>query len=123
MLLDIMFYMKFHMIMTVSYTHLDVYKRQTVSASWGFYIGHFHVSSGMIIIPLLIGIIWKVMYPSSMGAWFLIGLGILCILITIIMGVRIRFTTTSLFDFILMFGLTAIGFGLILKCLIVSNRE
>lgn len=100
-----------------------IFQNTTVSASWGFYIGHFHVSSGMIIIPLLIGIIWKVMYPSSMGAWVLIGLGILCILITIIMGVRIRFTTTSLFDFILMFGLTAIGFGLILKCLIVSNRE
>ena len=94
-----------------------------VTASWGFYIGHFHVSSGMIIIPLLIGIIWKVIEPSSKGAWLLVGFGILCILITIIMGVRIRFITTSLFDFILMFGLTAIGFGLILKCLIVSNKN
>ena len=100
-----------------------IFQNTMVTASWGFYIGHFHVSSGMIIIPLLIGIIWKVIEPSSKGAWLLVGFGILCILITIIMGVRIRFITTSLFDFILMFGLTAIGFGLILKCLIVSNRE
>lgn len=100
-----------------------IFQNTEVTASWGFYLGNFHVSSGMIIIPLLIGIVWKVMYPSSKGAWIVIGLGILCILMTIIMGVRIRFITTSLFDYILMFGLTAIGFGLLLKCLIISNRN
>ena len=29
-----------------------IFQNTTVSASWGFDIGHFHVSSGMIIIPL-----------------------------------------------------------------------
>lgn len=100
-----------------------VFQNTEVSASWGFYLGRFHVSSGMIIIPLLIGIVWKVMYPSSQGAWVLIGLGILCILMTIIMGVRIHFITTSLFDYVLMFGLTAVGLGLLLKCLITNRNS
>lgn len=100
-----------------------IFQNTMVSASWGFYIGHFHVSSGMIIIPLLIGIVWKTMNPSSKGAWILIGLGIFCILLTIIMGVRIHFITSSLFDYILMFGLTAVGFGLLLKCLIINRNS
>ena len=94
-----------------------------VTASWGFYIGSFHVSSGMIIIPLLIGVIWKVMYPDSKAAWILMGLGIICILLTIIMGVRIRFITSSLFDYVMMFGFTSIGLGLLLKSLLLSYKK
>ncbi len=77
----------------------------------------------MVILPLLMGIVWKVIDYDSKGAWFLIGLGILFILLTIIMGVRIRFITTSLFDYILMFGLTALGLGFLLRSLVLSSRN
>jgi hypothetical protein len=94
-----------------------IFQNTLVTASWGFYLGRFHVSSGMVIIPFLIGIIWKVINPESYGALIVMGLGLLCILLTIIMGVRIHFTTTSLFDYILMFGLTAVGLGFLIKSL------
>jgi len=100
-----------------------IFQNTQVSASWGFYIGHFHVSSGMVILQLLMGIVWKVIDYDSKGTWFLIGLGILFILLTIIMGVRIRFITTSLFDYILMFGLTALGLGFLLRSLVLSSRN
>lgn len=100
-----------------------IFQNTMVTASWGFYIGNMHVSSGMVIIPFIIGIIWKTMDPKSMGAWLLMGIGLLCILLTIMMGVRIRFITTSLFDYVLMFGLTAVGLGLLLKALFLSNRK
>ena len=94
-----------------------IFQNTQVMASWGFYLGGLHVSSGMVIIPLLIGVIWKVIHPQSLYPSIVIGLGILCILMTIIMGVRIHFITTSLFDFILMFGLTSIGLGFLIKSL------
>lgn len=100
-----------------------IFQNTSVTASWGFYLGHFHVSSGMIILPLLIGIVWKVIDYNSKAAMVLIGLGILCILLTIIMGVRIRFITTSLFDYVLMFGLTAVGFGFLLRALFLSYKS
>ena len=100
-----------------------IFQNTMVTASWGFYIGSFHVSSGMIIIPLLIGVIWKVMYPDSKAASILMDLGIICILLTIIMGVRIRFITSSLFDYVMMFGFTSIGLGLLLKSLLLSYKK
>jgi len=100
-----------------------IFQNTEVSASWGFYIGRFHVSSGMVILPLLIGIIWKILDYNSKGAGILVGLGILFILLTIIMGIRIRFITTSLFDYVLMFGLTAIGFGFLLRALFLSYKS
>ncbi len=97
-----------------------IFQHTYVVSSWGFYLGRVHVSSGMVILPLLIGIIWKVLYPESMTPWLLIGLAILFILVSIMLGVRIYFIRTSLFDYILMFGLTAIGLGLLIKSLFLS---
>lgn len=97
-----------------------IFQNTQVIASWGFYLGHFHISGGMVVIPLLIGIIWKVIAPDSLYPSIVIGFGLLCILLTIVMGVRIRFITTSLFDYILMFGLTAIGLGFLIKSLLLS---
>lgn len=98
-----------------------IFQNTRVSASWGFYIGQYHISSGMVIIPFLIGVIWKVIHPKSMIAIVLMGIGLLCILLSIMMGTRIYFVTSSLFDYVLMFSLTAIGLGLLIKCLFFSN--
>lgn len=97
-----------------------IFQNTQVMATWGFYVGRFHISSGMVIIPLLIGIIWKAINPESLYPSIVIGFGILCILITIIMGVRIHFTTSSLFDYVMMFGLTAIGLGFLIKSLFLT---
>lgn len=80
-------------------------------------IGGFDLSSGTVTIPLIIGIIWYFFNNKSIVPKILIVLGIIFIVATIIMSVRINFVTTSMFDYILIFGMAAAGSGLLLKTL------
>ncbi|MCD7950045.1 MAG: hypothetical protein LUG12_07295 [Erysipelotrichaceae bacterium] len=75
----------------------------------------------MIFIPLLIGIAWKVIKLESFIPYILIVLGVIGILLSILMNITIWFTSTSLIDFILMFGTVSVGLGLIIKALIESK--
>ena len=91
-------------------------KRVMVHSSWYIWrIGGFDLSSGTVTIPLIIGIIWYFFNNKSIVPKILIVLGIIFIVATIIMSVRINFVTTSMFDYILIFGMTAAGSGLLLK--------
>lgn len=91
-------------------------KRVMVHNSWYIWrIGSFDLSSGTVVIPLLIGIIWYFANPRSVIPKVFITLGIIFIVATIIMSVRISFVTTSMFDYILILGMAAAGSGLLLK--------
>lgn len=91
-------------------------KRVMVHSSWfGWSIGGFDLSSGTVTIPLIIGIIWYFVKPKSVVPKIIIVLGVIFIIATIIMSIRIHFVTTSLFDYILIFGMTGAGTGLLLR--------
>lgn len=93
-------------------------KRVMVHSSWYTWrIGSFDLSSGTVTIPLIIGIIWYFFNSKSIAPKILITLSVIFIVITIIMSVRINFVTTSMFDYILIFGMAAAGSGLLLKTL------
>ena len=93
-------------------------KRVMVHSNWyGWEIGGFNLSSGTVIIPLIIGIIWYFCNSKSVVPKVIITLSIIFIVISIIMSVRINFVTTSLFDYILILGMVAAGSGLLLKTL------
>lgn len=93
-------------------------KRIMVHSSWYVWrIGGFDLSSGTITIPLIIGIIWYFADSKSIVAKIIITLSVIFIVISIIMSVRINFVTTSLFDYILIFGMAGAGSGLLLKTL------
>ncbi len=93
-------------------------KRVMVHSSWYIWrIGGFDLSSGTITIPLIIGIIWYFFNSKSIIPKFIITLSVIFIVVTIIMSVRINFVTTSMFDYILIFGMAAAGSGLLLKTL------
>ena len=98
-------------------------KRVIVSS--GFYslwrIGSFDLSSGTVIIPFIIGVIWLILKPQSKVAKWVITLSIIFIIVTIIMSVRLHFVPTSLFEYILIFTLVAAGAGLLLKVLYVNK--
>ena len=99
---------------------------QKVIVNTGFYrfhIGGFYVSSGLVVVPLLVGIIWLFFDFKSKIAKVIIGLGILFIVVSVIMNVRISLTTTSLFDYIIMLGLSAAGAGLLLKSMAAKKKE
>lgn len=93
-------------------------KRVMVHSSWYVWrIGGFDLSSGTITIPLIIGIIWYFANSKSILPKIIITLSVVFIVLSIIMSVRINFVTTSMFDYILIFGMAAAGSGLLLKTL------
>lgn len=93
-----------------------VSQKVIVHSSWYTWrIGNFNLSSGLVTVPLIIGIIWYFVKPGSKIAKWVITLGALFIVATIIMGISINFVSTSLFEYILMFGMAAAGAGLLLR--------
>lgn len=93
-------------------------KRVMVHSSWYvWHIGGFSLSSGTITIPLIIGIIWYFFNSKSIVPKIIITLSVVFIVISIIMSTRITFVTTSMFDYLLIFGMAAAGCGLLLKTL------
>lgn len=93
-------------------------KRVMVHSGWHIWsIGGFDLSSGTVTIPLIIGIIWYFVNSKSIVPKIIITLSVVFIVITIILSVRIDFVTTSMFDYILIFGMAAAGSGLLLKTL------
>lgn len=98
-------------------------KRVVVRSSWHIWsIGNFDISSGLVIVPLIIGIIWQFYNPDSKIPKVIITLGIIFIVVTIIMSVSIHFVSTSMFDYILIIGMAAAGSGLLLKT-VFKKRE
>lgn len=93
-------------------------KRVMVHSSWYIWrIGSFDLSSGTVTIPLIIGIIWYFFDSKSIIPKIIITLSVIFIIVTIIMSVRINFMATSMFDYILIFGMAGAGAGLLLKTL------
>jgi hypothetical protein len=100
-----------------------IFQNAQMQSLWGwgngsFYrIGSWELPNGLIMIPLLIGIVMLFMMEHKIFGWIVTILGILFVLLTIIMSVRIVWRTTSAYVFIIMFGLVAAGGGLMLKAL------
>ena len=81
------------------------------------------MSSGTVVIPLIIGVIWYFINNKSIAAKTIIVLGILFIVVAIIMSVRIHFVQTSLFDYILILLVSAAGSGLMLRAVFKKNKN
>lgn len=93
------------------------------SSFLGLSIGGINVSTGIVVIPLMAGIIWLVNNPKSIIARIITIAGSIFIIASIIMNIRIYFTTTSLFDYIIMMVLIAIGAGLLIKASKMARQE
>ena len=93
-------------------------KRVMVHSGWYVWrIGGFDLSSGTVTIPLIIGIIWYFADSKSIVPKIIITLSVIFLVISIIISVKIYFVTTSMFDYILIFGMAGAGAGLLLKTL------
>ena len=99
--------------------------RVRVYSGWfaGFTIGSFHVASGVVTIPLIIGIVWYVMNTKSKLAKWLCILGSIIIVVSIIMSIQINWISSTLFEYLLIFVLSAVGLGLILKTVLADKRD
>ncbi|MCM1227431.1 MAG: hypothetical protein NC320_08410 [Clostridium sp.] len=100
-----------------------VFQSVRVTTSWGtmWHIGGFSMPNGVIIIPLLIGVIMLFMMRRKLFGWIVVAVGILAILLSIMNSVSFRFISKSLFEYILMFGFVAVGAALVLKALFTKH--
>ena len=74
-------------------------------------------SSSKGLLHFFIGIIWYFYNSKSIVPKILLVVEVVIIIATIIMSIRINFVSTSLYDYIIMFGMIAAGAGLLLKTL------
>ena len=77
----------------------------------------FTPSFGLVLLPLIIGIVVLFQF-KVMGRLALYCFGMLIILLGILMGLKIRFMPVTLYEAILMYGMTAAGLGLVLRGLL-----
>lgn len=93
------------------------------SGFYGFSIGGLNVSTGLVVIPLMFGVVWLVNNPKSFWARLVTIAGSIFIVASIIMNIRITFTTSSFFDYLIMMLLIAGGIGLIIKANLMARKE
>lgn len=100
-----------------------IFQNTTISSSFGLsrMIG-FNPPFGLVLLPLIIGIIMLFFSEKSVFGWILVVFGVLIILLGILMGLEITFRRTTLFIAILMYGMTAAGIGVTLKGLYGKSK-
>lgn len=98
-----------------------VFQNAQVRSSWGegfFYpLGTWRIPNGLIMLPLIIGIAMLFLMERKIYGWVVSSLGVVFILLSIILSVSVVWRTTSVYVFIIMFGLIAAGGGMMLKIL------
>ena len=79
------------------------------------FTGGYNPSFGVLVLPIMIGIILLFTMKRKIIGCLLIVLGILIIMLSLLMGLEVYFKTTSLYIVVLMFSIVAIGIGLIIR--------
>ncbi|MBQ8728045.1 MAG: hypothetical protein IJY83_06125 [Oscillospiraceae bacterium] len=86
--------------------------------SGGLLFGNIMIPTGVVLIPLILGIILLFFLEDKrIIGWIVTIIGLIIVILSILMSVRISFERTSLFEFICMFGFIAAGTGLLLRTL------
>ena len=99
-------------------------QRVYVHHGWSvIHFGSFSITSGIITIPLIIGVVWYFYNPKSLGPKILIILGVIFIVVSLLMNMRISIMRMTLFEYSLVFGFIASGWGLLLKSLFKINNK
>lgn len=101
-----------------------VARNTSVTAGWySWSVGGLSLPTGVVAIPLLVGIGWLFFDSKSKIAKIILILGGAFILVTIILSVHIHFRTTDLYTYILIFGCIFGGIGLLLKSLVKRKDD
>ena len=96
-----------------------------VAFSWGSLWGGFGMSTslatGLMLVPLLIGIGLLFFLDHKWIGWVVVAIGVLAILVTLLTSVRFRPVSASLWQYVVMFGMVAAGAGLVTRGLLKSR--
>lgn len=95
-----------------------IFQNINVSSNWGgyfFHIGSFRIANGMIMLPAIIGIGMLFLMHRKIFGWIVLAIGVVIILLSVLLTTHLAWRTTSAYIFIIMFGLTAAGAGMVLR--------
>lgn len=99
---------------------------QKVMVSSGFFgfrlsIGSFYMSNGLVVVPLIIGVVWMFASEGSFASKAFTAAGVLIIILAIIMTTNISLMRMTLFDWILILVLIFGGAGLLARILFAGR--
>lgn len=80
------------------------------------------IPNGLVVLPAIVGVGMLFFCKRRIYGWIVLTLGVLFILLTIIMNLDITFPKTTMFQFFVMFGTTAIGAALTLRALFAKRN-
>ncbi len=93
-----------------------IFQQTTVTMHlFSYSIGGFGLPTGVILIPLLISFAVLFYDSKSFFGKMLLFISVILVIVTLILSVRIRFNTTSMLTFAIMFGSFFAGLGLFIK--------
>lgn len=103
-----------------------IFNNLSVTSSWGmrgyiFHIGSFGMPNGMVMLPIIVGIGMLFLMKRKIFGWVVVAVGIVIVLLSILLSTQIHWRSTSAYIFIIIFGLTAAGAGMVLKELFKKN--
>lgn len=89
----------------------------------GIMFGGVRVASGLLIVPLIIGIVWMFASGGSLGSKLMTGAGVLVIIVGVIASTTIHLRTITLYEWVLILVLIFGGLGLLAKILLSNPEE
>ena len=88
-----------------------------VSWSFGWRIGSWNMTAGVMLVPLLVGIFLLFLLEKKVIGGAITALGVVIIIIAMINSVEFHARSASMWVYVLMFGLIFAGAGLVAKVL------
>lgn len=100
-----------------------LFQQVTVTSGFGMRMWGMDINGGLIVVPLIIGVVWVFINPKSIPAKFLIGAGMLIIIASIIANTRFYFKSTNLYTYLVMLVCICAGLGLTIRTLFGKPEE
>ena len=91
--------------------------------SLGWFFAGYNPPFGLLLLPVLIGVILLFAMKRQVLGWILIGAGLVTILAGLLMGLQIYFKPTTLYITILMFACVAAGIGLMIRGIVQTKSK
>lgn len=112
------------MAMLVVGLYLLTTRVEVTTGFWGGYISiaGWHVSTGLTVIPFIIGVVWMFVNPDSFAAKLVAGLGVLIIIACIIMSTSMYMRHVTLYEWLLMLVLIFGGGGMVARILFKTPK-
>ena len=112
------------MAMLVVGLYLLTTRVEVTTGFWGGYISiaGCHVSTGLTVIPFIIGVVWMFVNPDSFAAKLVAGLGVLIIIACIIMSTSMYMRHVTLYEWLLMLVLIFGGGGMVARILFKTPK-